>query len=123
MEQALSNLFSLIQTEIYQPLYNLFANSQWYGNIMFFVNGLLTNIFQMFNDARTTDLNINLLTAASSASICSLLILIWFSWLLVKIFKLSFQTLKKVYLNIVEVGPIEKGSSSKTWRRQWKRKK
>lgn len=123
MEQALSNLFSLIQTEIYQPLYTTFANSPWYGNILQFVNNLLTNFFQMFNDTRTPELQVNILTAAASASILSLLILIWFSWLLVKIFKLSFQTLKRLYLSIVEVGPIEKGSSSRTWRKQWKRKK
>lgn len=120
MEQALKNLFNLLNTEIFEML-NRSAVSYWYTRLIEFLNVLLNKIFDIFHDTASTEIN-QIITVPIANSILTFLVLIWFISILVKIFKLSFQTLKKVYLNIIETGPIEKGSS-KTWRKQWRRKK
>lgn len=122
MEQAFTDLFILLRENIIFPIATALNNVSWTRQIITTLNIWLNSIFNFF---RETDVqtSINFLTIDFVAQCIGILILIWFISLLVKIFKLSFQTLKKVYLNIVEVGPIEKGSSSRTWRKQWKRKK
>lgn len=122
MREALINLITLLQSEIYTPVGEALRSSGWVQNIFNFFNTLLSKLFDAFHDAPTTGIT-NFFTFDFVSAIITTLILIWFISILVKIFKLSFKTLKNVYLSIVEVGPIEKGSSSRTWRKQWKRKK
>lgn len=121
MQEALINLLILIENEIVIPLQNAFNQTSWVPTLLNNLNKWINSIFNLFREV-DTQTEILFLTASFVSQILSVLILVWFSSLLVKIFKLSFLTLKKVYLSIVEVGPIEKGSA-KTWRKQWRRKK
>lgn len=121
MEQAFTDLFILLRENIIFPIATALNNVSWTRQLITTLNIWLNSVFNFFRetDVQTT---IQFLSIDFISQCIGIFILIWFICLLVKIFKLSFQTLKKVYLSIVEVGPIEKGSS-KTWRRQWKRKK
>lgn len=121
MQEALVNLLNLIRTEIISPLQVAFDATTWVPSLLRRLNVWLNSIFNIFREV-DTQTEILFFDVPFLAQVLSTLILIWFISLLVKIFKLSFQTLKKLYLSIIETGPIEKGSS-KTWRKQWRRKK
>lgn len=122
MEQAISDLFILLTENIYGPFQRQIANTPFLMNLIRTINLILNKILDAFHDT-ATETTIDLFNDRILAALITVFIEIWFISILVKIFKLSFKTLKNVYLSIVEVGPIEKGSSSRTWRKQWKRKR
>lgn len=121
MQEALVNLLNLIRTEIITPLQVAFDATTWIPSLLRRLNVWINSIFNIFRDV-DTQTEILFFDVPFLSQVLSVFILIWFSSLLVKIFKLSFQTLKKVYLSIIETGPIEKGSTTK-WRKQWRRRK
>lgn len=121
MEQAFTDLLILLRENIIFPIATALNNVSWTRQLISKINIWLNSVFNIF---RETDVQteIEFLNIDFISQIIGVFILIWCLRILIKIFKLSFQTLKKVYLNLIEMGPIEKGSS-RTWRRQWKRKK
>ena len=121
MEQAISDLFILLTENIYGPFQRQIANTPFLMNLIRTINLILNKILDAFHDT-ATETTIDLFNDKILSALITVFIEIWFFSIFVKIFKLSFKTLKNVYLSIIEVGPMEKGSS-KTWRKQWRRKK
>lgn len=122
MEQALFDLFTLLTGNIYGPFQRQIANTPFLMDLIRTINLILNKILDAFHDT-ATETTIDIFNDRILASLITVFIEIWFISILVKIFKLSFKTLKNVYLSIIETGPFEKGSTGRTWRKQWKRKK
>lgn len=122
MEEAFTNLFILLREHIIFPIATALNNVSWARQLISKINIWLNSLFNIF---RETDVQteIEFLNIDFISQIIGVFIFIWCLKILEKIFRLSFQTLKKVYLNLIEMAPIEKDSSSRTWRKQWRRKK
>lgn len=116
MQQALRDLFSIIEQQLYQPINQAIIGMGWLNRLFDFLNIILSKIFTMFNDASTETATI-FLSSSSIAAVISTIIfiycLIWF----IRAFKFAFRILK----SSIEITPAT--GSSKEWRKQWKRKK
>ena len=97
MYDALVNIFDLVRDSVINPIMLALDDTSIFDPLMYFVNGLLDNLFRIFNDNNALK---SLITSDIIAWVIGLIVLIIIFELTYAIFKIVFTAFETIESNI-----------------------
>lgn len=97
MYDALVNIFEIIRESIINPIWNALEDTSIFNPLMSFANGLLNNLFRIFNDNNVLKSSI---TSDIIAWVIGLIVLIIIFELTYAIFRIVFNAFETIEKNI-----------------------
>lgn len=93
------DLFNIIKNNFTTPLVNDLLDSNFFNNIIIFLNKILNSFFDMFHDAPTSS-NIEFINNELIAEVLGVVVLVIFIYIIYLLFKFVFDTLKTIVVEI-----------------------
>lgn len=108
MQESISNLFAIINSEIVEPFQAAITGSSWFNGLVIWINNLLSWILNLF---REEPAEITIMTAEALSQIIGALFVALCVWFVYWIFKTLIDTFKSVF------GGLSLAKTKKTGRR------